>query len=56
MTPVHRFLRWWDGGYYRLCGHSSHRIGLPCFRGFVYDGYCSKHNDTCFHTCEPIKV
>lgn len=44
MTPLHRFLRQYKHGYYRLCLHRSRRLRLPCFRGLVYDGYCAKHN------------
>lgn len=44
MTPIHHFLRRYKHGYYRLCLHRSRRLGLPCFRGLVYDGYCAKHN------------
>lgn len=51
MTVVHKALRRYRRGYFRLCSHRSHRLRLPCFRGFVSDGYCARHNDTCFHTC-----
>jgi uncharacterized protein (DUF433 family) len=55
VTLLHRFLRSWRGGYYRLCSHRSHHLGLPCVRWWWYDGYCSKHLDTCFHACGPSR-
>lgn len=55
MTLLHRFLRSWRGGYYRLCSHRSHHVALPCFRWWWYDGYCSEHLDTCFHACGPSR-
>lgn len=49
---IHKFLRSWRGGYWRRCVHRSHRLGVPCWRGFAYDGYCGKHNESCFnHIC-----
>lgn len=45
---IHRLLRTWKNGYYRRCEHRSHRLHLRCYRGFVTDGYCDHHNDTCF--------
>jgi hypothetical protein len=35
-------------GYWRRCLHRSHKWGLRCQRGLVYDGYCFKHNRSCF--------
>lgn len=32
----------------RRCGHRSHQLGLPCLRRRTYDGYCGKHNVTCY--------
>lgn len=52
MTPLHRLLRRWRGGFYRLCNHRSHRLRLPCFRYHALDGYCGKHVGSCYHTCE----
>lgn len=46
---IHAFLRRYHGGYWRRCGHRSHRLSLRCYRGFTYDGYCGKHNETCFN-------
>lgn len=35
------------------CMHISHRFGTPlCVRYYVYDGYCWKHNRSCFNSCE----
>jgi hypothetical protein len=48
---AHIFLRRFRNGYWRRCEHRSHRLGLRCYRGFTYDGYCSKHNGTCFNGC-----
>lgn len=46
-TPYHRLMarRY---GYRVICAHKSHRLRLPCFRSMTYDGYCGKHNSTCF--------
>lgn len=52
MTPLHWFLRWFAGGYYRLCGHRSHRLRLPCFRGFFMDGACARHWEACYQGCD----
>lgn len=41
----------WVGGYnWRYCLHRSHRLRLPCWRWFVYDGYCHHHNRTCYNS------
>lgn len=48
---IHAFLRRYQGGYWRRCEHRSHRLRLPCFRGFTYGGQCGKHNTTCFNGC-----
>lgn len=34
------------------CLHWSHRWTLPCWRWAVYDGYCGKHNTSCYAICE----
>lgn len=40
------------GGYHwRYCHHRSHRLSLPCWRWFIYDGYCARHNDSCWGSC-----
>jgi hypothetical protein len=39
------------GIYWRYCGHRSHRWGIPCWRWFFYDGYCFRHNSTCYTDC-----
>jgi hypothetical protein len=42
----------WVGGYYWFyCLHRSHRWGLPCWRWFVYDAMCAKHNGSCYTGC-----
>lgn len=46
---IHAFLRRYRNGYYRRCLHRSHRLRLRCYRGFVYDGFCYRHNETCFN-------
>jgi hypothetical protein len=46
---IHAFLRRYQNGYWRRCTHRSHRLGLICWRGFTYDGFCSKHNGSCFN-------
>lgn len=38
--------------YRRRCHHRSHVLRLPCFRAFVWDGYCFKHNDSCWMECK----
>lgn len=48
---IHAFLERYRNGFYRLCRHRSHRLRLPCYRGFTYGGFCGKHNTTCFHVC-----
>lgn len=50
-SPLHWLLRRAAGGYYRLCGHTSHRLHLPCFRGMVADGFCGRHLATCYQGC-----
>lgn len=40
---IHKFFATWRHGYYRLCIHRSRRLHLPCYRGQVYDGLCSRH-------------
>lgn len=47
-TPWHAFWRW-RHGYPVVCIHLSHRLRLPCLRWLAYDGYCQKHNATCFN-------
>jgi hypothetical protein len=46
-TPYHRLMarRY---GYRVICVHVSHRLRLPCLRSRTYDGYCGKHNRSCF--------
>lgn len=45
---IHALLRRYHRGYWRLCGHRSHRLRLRCYRLFTMDGYCSKHNEICW--------
>jgi hypothetical protein len=33
------------------CHHRSHRLRLRCWRTRTYDGFCGRHNDTCFSHC-----
>lgn len=34
------------------CHHRSHVLGLQCcWMGKTYDGYCARHNRSCFHRC-----
>ena len=49
---IHYILARVFDGYYRLCSHRSHRLGLRCYRGFVYDAFCAHHLRTCPYTCE----
>lgn len=51
---IHKFLKRWRRGYYRLCVHRSHHLRLPCYRLQTYDHQCSKHNGTCFNACRPL--
>lgn len=40
------------GGYYwKYCVHRSHRLALPCWRWFAADGYCARHNASCWAAC-----
>jgi hypothetical protein len=40
------------GGYHwRYCGHRSHRLRLPCWRWHIHDGYCTRHNLSCWSNC-----
>lgn len=39
------------GLHWRYCSHRSHRLGLPCWRWFIHDGYCARHNSTCWGDC-----
>lgn len=43
------------GTTYRYCVHISHHRGLKCYRWVIHDGYCSKHNSTCYINC-PTEV
>lgn len=43
------------GCHYRYCGHRSHRRGRRCWRWHNYDGYCLKHNATCWDVCTDDK-
>lgn len=45
---IHQFLRGYRGGCYRLCGHRSHVWRVRCYRLFTMDGFCGKHNYTCY--------
>jgi hypothetical protein len=38
-------------GTYR-CRHRSHRARLRCCRYWLMDGYCGKHNLTCYLGCD----
>lgn len=42
-----RYARPWWGRRGR-CLHVSHTLGLWCWRRRVYDGYCGRHNGSCF--------
>lgn len=53
---IHEVLQSYQGGYWRLCWHRSHRWRLWCFRLHIYDGQCSKHNGSCFNGCPPPGV
>jgi hypothetical protein len=33
------------------CVHRSHLFGWRCPYTKVWDGYCQRHNRTCFTTC-----
>jgi len=46
---IHAFLNHYQNGYWRRCAHRSHHRHLSCWRGQVYDGYCGKHNQSCFN-------
>ncbi|HEY9353649.1 MAG TPA: hypothetical protein VIP28_10375 [Nocardioides sp.] len=40
------------GGYHwRYCHHRSHRLRLRCWRWFIHDGYCARHNNSCWGNC-----
>jgi hypothetical protein len=49
---IHAFLRRVRHGYHRRCVHRSHRLGLRCYRGFEWDGYCGEHNESCYNAHE----
>lgn len=36
---------------WKYCVHRSHRLSLWCWRFFVYDGYCDRHNESCYYRC-----
>lgn len=36
---------------WRRCLHRSHRLRLRCWRGFLRDGYCTRHNRSCYWVC-----
>jgi hypothetical protein len=39
------------GIYWCYCSHRSHDRGLRCYRWTAYDGYCTRHNATCYFSC-----
>ncbi|MFJ2007040.1 hypothetical protein [Streptomyces chartreusis] len=40
------------GGYHwGYCSHRSHRLRLPCWRFSRWDGYCTRHNNSCWGYC-----
>jgi len=41
-----------NGVWWSFCAHRSHRVGARCWRWFVYDGYCHKHNGSCYGGCK----
>jgi hypothetical protein len=47
----HRTTRIIGGYHWRYCAHRSHRMRLPCWRWFIYDGYCARHNASCWSAC-----
>lgn len=43
------------GGYHwKYCAHRSHRLALPCWRWFRHDGYCTRHNTSCWTACPEV--
>lgn len=36
------------GFHWKYCNHRSHVLNLRCWRWFNYDGFCVKHNGTCW--------
>jgi hypothetical protein len=48
----HRTIIRVGGWYWQYCNHHSHRWGWPCWRWHQWDGYCRKHNDTCWDVCD----
>lgn len=36
----------------RRCVHRSHLLRLRCWRRKVWDGYCNKHNNSCWGECQ----
>lgn len=47
----HGLTAWIDGFYWRYCAHRSHRWRLKCWRWEWHDGYCGKHNGSCWGEC-----
>lgn len=45
---------YWSGVYWAPCIHRSHRLGLKCWRWFIYDGFCPHHNNTCWGECKKL--
>lgn len=42
----------WIGGYrWKYCGHRSHWRRIRCRRWFHHDGYCGRHNESCWGGC-----
>src|SRR5688572_11559598 len=50
--PLGDMMKWFLRFQHRhgFCRHRSHRLNLPCWRWFTYDGFCAKHNNTCWNT------
>lgn len=40
-----------DGMHFKYCTHRSHRSRLWCWRFSDYDGYCARHNQSCYSSC-----
>jgi hypothetical protein len=52
---IYRVLRTRDRLFrYPRCHHLSHALGLPCWHGTIYDGFCAEHNNTCYGGCGPM--
>lgn len=46
---------WVNGMRWEYCCHRSHYYGFTCWTWSDYDGFCARHNRSCYTECETDK-